>query len=66
MAQGVAQNAILLHGEAVKRIDGDISISEKIRMVDQQVIKARQVVERIEIRLRDECFICTVNARDLF
>lgn len=35
-------------------------------MVDQQVIKARQVVERIEIRLRDECFICTVNERDLF
>ena len=63
VAQGVAQNAILLHGEAVKRIDGDISISEKIRMVDQQ---ARQVVERIEIRLRDECFICTVNERDLF
>ena len=66
MAQCVAQNAVLLHGEAVKRIDGDISISEKIRMVGQQVIKARQVVERIEIRLRDECFICTVNERDLF
>ncbi len=65
LTENKLQNSVFLHRKALKRIDHNGIAGKKI-VLGKNVFHPRQIVERVDVALRNKRIIGGKNQRDLF